>query len=338
MEFEHPLPAIPVTANDRLVRAARDVVRIKETLDDLCHSYYGSWIVQRLCPQLPNAAGSATVGSAFLAAVLPFVGDKAPEVPGLIDVSVVIGESWSWRAHSPGSQMGEEELQAFLTAPERAYRANKQASLTTYVAPLGLAVAYEGKNRVRFLRNRGVKQMPSAVAIADYPTSDRLRIYHVQTVQGKHAWCVLDDRWLEPLPLPEVTHRMLDPYGVDTGRWPRDWPSVEQVLDAIAEAAKTAFHEPVDLQRLREWKAKAEDLEARSESWSNASIMALDVYRPRWRLVLGGLVGLLAASFVTQHLLAGWRDAASWGLTGLAVGLNVAWCAPLIQARRKHIR
>ncbi|MEQ7884117.1 hypothetical protein ABQY09_02690 [Xanthomonas hortorum pv. hederae] len=315
------------------MRGARHVVDVKRLLDDLCGPSRSSWIVEQLCPGLFNAAQSALDGDAFLAAVVPFVEEEAAEVPALVPVSAMIGESWKWH-ECTSSWRSADELEVYLTAPERAFRSDPDASLSTYVEALGLAVAFEGKNRVRFLRDRGVEHVPSAVAIAGYPAAERLKIVHVQTGRGKRAWCVLDDRWLEPLILPAVSHAILDPYGVRTlHRWPSDWPKAGAVEKALERAAGGRPHQPVDLRQLLDRQAELES----QDEWIHTSAIGLDVYRLRWRPVLMGVTGVLLATFASAVLPAPYAGPLSWGLSGAAVGFAVAWCAPLLRARRRHV-
>jgi len=328
------LEPVPQPASDRVLHGARRVVEVKRQLDDLCGTSRTSWIVEQLCPQLFNAAQSALDGDAFVAAVIPFIGPEAAEVPAFVPVASMIGESWKWHECTT-SWRNAEELEAYLTAPERAYRTDPDASLSTYIVPLGLAVAFEGKNRVRFLRDRGVEHIPSVVALADYPAADRLEIFKVAGDQGQCTWCVLDGRWLKQLQLPAVSHMVLGPYGVPTRHcWPREWPAIGLVHEAVAEASSSYLGDPVDLHKLRVRHQAASDM----HEWVNASVSGLSgVYKMRWGLVLPGFALILAASFVTERLPGTWAIGSKWGLCGLVTGLLLAWGAPLIRARRKHL-
>lgn len=333
MKTELQLETVSSPASDRVVRGAQHVVEVKRLLDDLCGPSRSTWIVEQLGPHLFNTAQSALKGDAFLAAVVPFVGEKAAEVPALVPVRAMIGESWKWH-EGTSSWRSADELEMYLTAPERAFRSDPDASLSTYVEALGLAVAFEGKNRVRFLRDRAVEHMPSAVAIAAYPAADRLKVLHVQTSRGKRSWCVLDDRWLEPLILPAVSHAILDPYGVTTlHRWPSVWPATEAVEEALEQAAGARPHQPVDLHRLQDRQTEMES----QDEWVHTSAIRLDVYRLRWRPVLIGVACVLVAALVSAKLPAPYAGPLSWGLFGSAVGFAVAWCAPLLRARRRHV-
>lgn len=333
MRSDVQLELVARPSSEQVLRGAEFVVTVKQTLDDLCGPGRSSWIVEQLCPHLFNAAQSALDGHAFLTAVIPFVGDEAPESPALVPVKLMIGESWKWH-ECTSTWRSADELGAYLTAPERAFRKDPDASLSTYVESLGLAVAFEGKNRVRFLRDRGVELVPSAVAVAAYPAAERLKILHVQTALGKRSWCVLDDRWLEPLTLPAVSHAILDPYGVKTlHHWPSGWPATEAVEDALKHAASARPHEPVDLHKLRDRQAEL----AGREEWIHTSAIGLNVHVLRWRPVLLGVLGVLGASFVAPNLPAQYAGQLSWGLSGASVGFAIALCVPLLRARRKHV-
>ncbi|MCC8799089.1 hypothetical protein [Xanthomonas euvesicatoria] len=309
------------------------MVGVKRLLDDLCRSRRSSWIIEQICPDLLNAAHSALDGDGFLAAVVPFVGDEGAETPALVPVDSMIGESWKWR-ECTSSWRSADELESYLTAPERAFRSDPDASLSTYLDRLGLAVAFEGKNRVRFLHDRGVEYMPSAVALASYPAPERLKIFHVRTPRGNTAWCVLDDRWLEPLMLPAVSHAILDPYGVKTSyRWPSSWPAIAAVEEALERNTGVRPHDPVDLEQLRDWQTEME----KQGEWITSSVLALSIHRLRWRPVLIGFISTLVAALISDRMPGPYAAQVSWALSGAAMGFAVAWCAPLLRARRKHV-
>lgn len=320
-------------ATPEVFRAAQRLVSIKTALDDLCRSHRSVWIVEQLCSQTLNSAHSALDGQAFLWAVVPFIQDAEPEVPALVPLETMIGESWRWH-ECTGTSTTAEELQAYLTNPDRAFRTNRDASLSTCVAPLGLTVAFEGKNRVRFLRDRGVKYIPSAVAVAGYPTPDRLKIFHVYVGSERKSWCVLDDRWLEPLVLPALTHVILDAYGVESFySWLGQWPKIEMVEAAAKAKTRERSIEPIDLQRLRQ--RELEHLG--TEDWVISSFLDLNLYRIRWKPLLWGAFLIAGTTLAARLYSEGLAERSSWGLVGLATGVAVAWCCPVIRARRKHV-
>lgn len=329
------LQKIPLTATAPVVEAARRLVRIKEALDDLCASQNTTWAVNQLCPGLFNAAMSATDGNSFVSAIVPFVGAAGPETPGLLDLGILIGESWRWKECFTSSPTAGE-LETYLTETERACRGNQDASLTTLIEPLGLAVAHEGKNRVRFLRDRGVEYIPSAVAYADYPAPERLRIFHLRQQAEDAVWCVLDRRWLRPLALPQLTHLILDPYGVSTSRtWPADLPSLDLVRDAVARSGRGPGRscEPIDLNAI----ADRQRLDLEREEWIPTSLLSLEVYRPRWQLVTAACAAMSGGFIGVRYLPDPISGPATWATAGMVLGAVLACCSPWVRARRKHL-
>jgi len=125
-------------------------------------------------------------------------------------VDAVIGESWRWRECTPGGR-SEEELEQHLLHPQRAFKDEQESSRITLIPELGIGFASEGKNRILFLRDRGVDLMPSSVAIAPYPAADRLLMIYLQSEGWTGAVCVLDGRWVRPLALPELSRLVRQP-------------------------------------------------------------------------------------------------------------------------------
>lgn len=327
--FAAELEVLELCCEPTVRAAARQLVASKYTLDSLCWSESGRWIVKGTCHQLLNMAQSAVVPQGFVNAVLPFAGPAGEERPALVPVDAVIGESWRWRECAPDGR-SEEELEQFLLHPRRAFKGEEEASRITLIPELGVGYASEGKNRILFLRGRAVDLMPSSVAIATYPAADRLLMIYHQCEGLSRAFCVLDGRWVRPLPLPELSRLMLSAYGVTiTSRWPGDWPSAELVVGTIKEAERGAgvLLQPIDLLEI-----ESPDVEEPHHSEPvSTSLLAACAHRLLWGRLLGvAFVASLAAACACL-LPATWSLTVLSGITGLYLGAAAVLLGPLVK-------
>lgn len=314
-----------------LKSVVRQVVSCKDTLDDLCRTESGRWLVRRTCPQLLNLAQSALPPQGFVHAVFPFIEFSSEERPGLIDLQILIGEPWKWRTCRATGRTADE-LEAYLLDPLRARMNDEQASRTTLIAELGIAFASEGKNRVRFLRDRGVRAMPSSIALASYPAAHRLRVIRLAADGRNSTFCVLDDRWVRPLLLPELTQMVLSVYGVATERsWPAGWPGIEAVMASIEERTRDGalLLQPVDLHRLP-IPATAGAPPAES---SPTSLMATHSHRLRWNRILYAAAAVVSVAGCAPLLPEPWNRNLLWAAAGLLIGGGALLFAPLIKTQ-----
>src|SRR3546814_15333934 len=101
--------------------------------------------------------------------------------------------------------LSPEELKArlaFLQSPDRAVRGSKECATYTWIRPLGLFLAGEGKNRVSLFQRLGIDWIPACVSAQDYPSPERIVLYTIEDQGLTQCWAVLDARWADYLPNP----------------------------------------------------------------------------------------------------------------------------------------
>lgn len=298
-----------------LRRAIVDMVILKDQLDRL-PGRLGAVLAHKL------GAGVGTVGPwSFTCTVLPFLSDLASEVdgqfPALVPASATIGESCRWTEHPQGFPE-LAAVEAFFTDPARADAHAHEGALYTWVRELGLFVAHEGKNRVRFLRDRGVQYIPAQVSTHSYPAADRITIYSARVHGRDEHVAVLDGCRLRCVVMPTLTLPVMAAYGVQHVRqWPAQWPSPEAVFRELDEAYRPERRtKEVDLQGLIEREAQQQDIVAASVS--DLAGVRFDP-RQRWVLVGYGLASVVAAAIGTP-----WLAMAGWAGLGLVAGVGLA--------------
>lgn len=324
------LEVIKLECSPAVRAAAGQLVASKYTLDSLCRSESGRWLVNRTCPQLLNLAQSALVPSGFFHAVLPFAGPAGDEQPALVPVDAVIGESWRWRQCTPGGR-SEEELEQLLLNPRKAFKDEEEASRITLIPELGVGFANEGKNRILFLRDRGVDLMPSSVAIACYPAADRLLMIYLHSEGWTGAVCVLDGRWVRRLILPELSRLVLSAYGVPiASHWPGDWPSAEKIAHAIKEAERGTGVQlrPIDLHELE---SPANETLAHPVP-AATSLFAACAHLLLWRKLLGAACMSAFVAAGALLLPAPWSEVVVTGQACLVLGAAAMLLGPFVES------
>ncbi|MBJ9594139.1 hypothetical protein [Burkholderia seminalis] len=277
--------------SSKLRDAIRLLVDAKYDVDELaCHSPAG----RRLTEPFHDGAYGPRIGTSFFHTVLPF-GDLEPcgeAFSGLVPVSQTIGASWRWTT----SIVPENERQALLASlqdPARATPDDCDRAEFIWIKPLGLFLAHEGKNRVGFFRDMGVKWIPALVAPYDYPAAERLAIYAVTlyaTNQAKQVvyWAVLDGKFLEPVDHPDWALAVLRAYGVRIHqRWPDHFPRADVAAKAIAARRVNPISSrprPLDLELTAEKDAYESEM-------IPCSILDLDSVKIPW-LFLGVMAGI----------------------------------------------
>ena len=144
----------------RVHAAARALVRTQDRWDDALR-------VPELRDLIPEdvvvQTGTAVCGDTLARWVLPFLDSRSGEcTSGEIPVDRTLGESWRWTEQYQPSPDGRP-LAAYLADPARGSRGDKDEAVVLCIEPLGLYVAHEGKNRVRFLREQGCPSMGALV-------------------------------------------------------------------------------------------------------------------------------------------------------------------------------
>jgi hypothetical protein len=249
-----------------------------------------SWIrhapVTNLQADWPCSARGTVAPYAFLHRCLPFLRiDSGEKFPALVPLPLVIGDPWRWSATTV-TRYSPDELAAYLLKAERAYEDQRDAASYALIAPLGLFVAHEGKNRVRFLRECGATHVPASVSVMDYPPASSIQRYYVDVLGRSEVWAVLNDHWVQRIPLHTLSERVLTAYGVaQPSVWPKTFPALEAVA---ARFRQDVFTERVDLLKLI-------DAEHRADEWIQAAIT--DFLGFRWRpkpLFAGAILFLLS--------------------------------------------
>lgn len=115
---------------------------------------------------------------------------------------------------------------------------NKDQAGGNYVPQLGIYIAYEGKNRVAFMRHHAEPYFLSYAHELPYPDASRLKIVHSSLPQSQLSYCVLDGRYLQLLsPAPYSSIDLLKSYGIKEVSWRElNAPTEQFVFDAIVES------------------------------------------------------------------------------------------------------
>lgn len=217
------LPRVSV----ELARAVEALVALKYEADRLG----GSATCTLTHPALTFDTHGTTCSLAFMRACLPFLGlSDRPSVRMLVPTSQVAGRSWRWKPEHVKVEH-DEALIAYLTNDVRADR--RDPDHAGYIAwpALGLVVAVEGKNRVALLQSRGIGWIPADVDLVIYPEADRLARYKVIVGGRMEIWAVLDERYVQRIPLHSAGSDVLTAYGVPLPtRWPDHFPKPHEVL------------------------------------------------------------------------------------------------------------
>ncbi|WP_250628384.1 hypothetical protein [Pinirhizobacter soli] len=210
----------------------------------------------------------------------------------------------------------------FFLDDVRSQRGAKECASQFAWPALGLVIAHEGKNRIAFLRQIGAASMPASVTLIDYPGAERISAYNVHVHGREEVWGVLDDRWVEPIPLYWLGRAVLASYGVaPLTPWPRNFPSPEMIVDASNPSAGRP-----DLEQI------LEDLR-RGEEKVAVALCDVPQMKPnlmRWAILWLGL-------FSSAAVLYGLGDTASkvaCVLIGAGTGGSIFWQLRWFTARR----
>lgn len=228
----------------------------------------------------------------------------------------------------------------------------------TWIHELGLAIAYEGKNRVSLFRRANEPYIPALVSTIHYPSPERItlltRYCHQNSVEYNFA--VLDNQWAFPLIMPGLTVPILTAYGVQRREWPAELPSAETLIRLAPEATpgtrpKRLFEHyrfAIDLNQVHEL-LQREEKQARKDMGGLEKIpcnmLSLEEVSLRTRWFLAPLLGGLATSILVMLL----SKQGTWSshqvleciattLFGLAFGLMCAPSFPMLKAPLNRIR
>lgn len=188
--------------------------------------------------------------------VLPFsdLRDTVSQLSALVPARRVIGDAHMRYSEVLPEKELREKLQ-YLQHSDRASYGKEQCATYSWVRPLGLFIAAEGKNRVSLFQRSGVEFIPAFVDVYDYPSPDSIIIYSLATQAGTQCWAIRDHQFAERMLSPGWGLPLLRAYGVQVLlRWPDDYPAVEELERAYVEHKTAAPGERVilDLEIIRE--------------------------------------------------------------------------------------
>ncbi len=241
--------------------------------------------------ELARRAGALSMedGATFFREIFPFCDKWYPLGPTQlcqVPLDRTIGLSWRWRPEHVPKEKRSELLTWLTTCTEGTERAQ-----VLWIAPLGLYLAHEGKNRVAFFRSEGVTHYPAFTTPYGYPEPERLRLIQSSGPHGDEWWAVLDQDRITPLRHPEWALPVLTAYGVSTSKgWPADYPSCAALREEIVLRSQMPRRLDDDgSASLLDLQAKA----AKDSEIISASLLDLqDVsVRTGWKKAIGGLVG-----------------------------------------------
>lgn len=204
-------------------------------------------------------------GFSFFARVFPFVLRDSTDrgTPALVPARRTIGDAHRQYPESMEPEQQQAKL-TYLQHPDRSVWGNEECATYTWIRPLGLFLAGEGKNRVALFQRAGVEWIPACVTTQDYPAPERIILYMVKVAGFTQCWAVLDGRWAEYVASPAWTLPVLQAYGVQVqSRWPTEFPKLATVRCAYAELGRDrpGPKPQVDLDVLRD-----------RDEWENARV------------------------------------------------------------------
>jgi hypothetical protein len=337
MECDEYVVAAPKRIDDGITDDLRleiqTLVDAKYLVDELAHKAAG----ERLASAFHDGAYGPRHGVELFRTVLPFsqLDFLGGEFSAFVPTAQTIGASWKWTTRS----VPEDERQSLLAKlqdPEQARRGGSDRAEYTWIKPLGLFLAHEGKNRVGFFRDMKAEWIPAVVSPCDYPAPDRLVIYETRRADRAVFWAVLDDSLLEPIHYPEWTMPVLRAYGVQEFQsWPGRFPSLYATAHAIHTSTAdslTSRVPPLDLRQiLAEEKFQAEEI--------SCSLMEIETVKVSWRFRVSMalvcvasvlVVGALPSDLQTVRILFGM-------FAGTAFGAMVSAVLPILRAARRNI-
>lgn len=276
------LPIIKHT-DQKLCEVAEVFVAAKVRLDEIGRMYGGRLVTSQVAR---DEQSYSTDPFGFAYEFLPFFrthrhgpdDSSPPRYKALVPTTLVMGESWSWR---PATRTQEDidnvvriTFEAFANSDTKS--PHRDCAQYTFVKPLGVFLAYEGKNRVALFNHLGHPHIPAVVTETGYPDANRIRLFLLRDV----CLAVLDNRHVQRVTAPYLVKGLLEAYGVSIEKkWPDEYPSLWRVLDEFDRLRHTPryFGEQADLHDVT-------DVERAEEAWVPACLMDLDDLRmPEWK-------------------------------------------------------
>lgn len=341
MPEDKAIRPIDLAISERLSRAVQDLAHNKYVMDLDVHQHSAGI----LAGDLHDGAYGPAEPLPFLARILPFMWAATPSDGreyALVPTANTLGCSWRWRRRSLDDERAQR-LVLQLTDSRALESHSLDRASYALVRPLGIFAPNEGKNRVDFLREEGIEQIPAEVFYIDYPSADRMKLYRVEAGVFAETWAVLDGRWVERVAHPHWAIPVLNAYGVALEQeWPARFAPIGDVLGAFLgrRGSTQALGHPehrnapvVDLETLR----VRSEYQAERVACPVIKLQHAKVH-PRFWLSVGA--GLFVSTLATMWLPAGWIEArlvAGMAL-GAAAGALVAVVAPVLRVRRRFYR
>lgn len=220
--------------SEQLARQAKKLVLNKYLIDKAVAEHGASMLAR----DLHGGGYGPHEPLPFLHHVLPFLSESdsvGEHAYALVPTSHTLGCSWLWRGHHLTKEE-TKELVSQLSNSAALLDGTLNNVSYGWIKSLGILVPYEGKNRVDFLREQCVENIPAKIRERTYPSPDRIQIYNVQESSFLETWAVLDKRWVQKVSNPSWTCPLLEAYGVTIdNRWPDHFPRPELIQLALFE-------------------------------------------------------------------------------------------------------
>lgn len=334
------LQPVLLGVSDAINRAAREIVRTKSILDKAV----GSQGAAMLCGDLHDGAYGPAEPIPFLQRILPFgylMEEVAPYQPALVPTANTLGCSWKWCRNDLNDQKAQEQRER-LDNHQALLDGTLDPATYHWIKPLGIFTPGEGKNRVDFFREEGIKSIPAQVSEWTYLEPHRIVIYSIKSSAFTATWAVLDGRWVENVTNPDWTLPLMTAYRVKTTeRWPASFPAPQAIMLALFE--RDGFNSPlgnpefgsqpvVDIETIRAISEFQDEL-------VEAKVCDLKQVDVDPRIWMFGLLGVLLSCSMMFLMPAEWL----YGLVGAGVVLGASACAALlpselpVMTRRKRL-
>lgn len=221
--------------SDKLTQTVHSIVYSKYVMDCAVKDHGATM----LAPNLFDSGYWPLDPMSFLGRILPFsltcerTDDGNPHYQyALVPTANTLGCSWRWRGKHLEPEKAEQMLKQ-LTDFDALTREEIDQAIYCWIKPLGIIAPSEGKNRVDFLRERGVTSIPAKIFEWTYPQPERIVLYTVKESAFEATWAVLDDRWVESVEHPSWTVPLMAAYGVELKVWPDAFPRPEYIQRAF---------------------------------------------------------------------------------------------------------
>lgn len=336
--FSRTLPKLGTIATPALDVAVAQMVANKHACDSLARRNVMLAAVAGYGMELWPDGHHVPGGFGFFRMVFPFVQEGSADrgLSALVPARRTIGDAHRGYPETMPPEQLEATL-ALLQHPDRAVWGNQEYASYTWIKPLGVFLAGEGKNRVSLFQRLGIEWIPACVSTEDYPSPERIVLYVFKNAGAMHCWAVLDSRWTEYLANPMWALPVLQAYGVKVeAHWPSEFPplaAVKRAFGEIADGQPGAKKSRIDLDIVR----AQESWEDEQEEVSPLSLLSL-VHVWKWLPLWASVVAASALSLLIAP--SNWTVVrlAAMGLLAAAGGALFTAQARFIPLRRRHVR